>query len=57
MHLNFFSGSSFLSIRWSLLFLCDLYVKSLLVVSVYCKLIEYHIHYGYFGLFALFGLI
>lgn len=57
MHLNFFGGSSFLSIRWTLLFLCDLYVKSLLVVSVYCKLIEYHIHYGYFGLFALFGLI
>ncbi|CAD8095223.1 unnamed protein product [Paramecium primaurelia] len=57
MHLNFFAGSSFLSIRWSIQFICELYVKLLLVVSVYIKLQEFNIQYEYFGLFCLCGLI
>ncbi|CAD8189878.1 unnamed protein product [Paramecium octaurelia] len=57
MHLNFFAGSSFLSIRWSIQLICELYVKLLLVESVYIQLAEFNIQFEYFGLFCLCGLI
>lgn len=56
MHLNFFDGSAYASIRWSFIYLCELYVRTILVVACFVLLQNFNIAECMIGVLVFIAL-